>query len=176
MSRPNSHLRLVDHHPVTFPARSHPPRLRLVPPVGDPASWKPLPLHRAAVRFLARPAPSKTTGGQALLIAIGMFAAGTLAQRWGLDRGAGAARAEAARELAEVRRRHQEAVAQTAHDLRTPLTALKGHAQLLQRHLRTGAADPERLRVGLGQIDAAATAASRRLDGLTHPTVPPDSP
>ncbi len=49
------------------------------------------------------------------------------------------------------------------HDLRNPLTSLKGTAQLLARHLDQEPPDLERLRRGLEQIDAQAT----RLADLT---------
>jgi signal transduction histidine kinase len=43
------------------------------------------------------------------------------------------------------------------HDLRTPLTSLKGTAQLLARHAARPEPDLERIRQGLAQIDAQAT-------------------
>lgn len=68
----------------------------------------------------------------------------------------------------EVRQR-DDALASATHDLRTPLTALKGHAQLLQRVARpSGDADGERLRAGLAAIDAAATAVAARIDRLAE--------
>ena len=117
--------------------------------------------------LLARPAPSQTAGGQALVLAAGVLAASALAHRRGARRAEGAARAEA-------RRRQEAALEAIAHELKTPLTAAKGHAQLLRRAL-TGADGPEaaRLRAALAAIDAAATTAASRLDPLVDDTAAP---
>jgi PAS domain S-box-containing protein len=54
-----------------------------------------------------------------------------------------------------------------SHDLKTPITAIKGHAQLLLRRLTPGA-DPDvgKLTTGLRQIETTATQMSQMIDGL----------
>lgn len=69
-------------------------------------------------------------------------------------------------ELLSVVRQRDDALVSAAHDLRTPLTALKGQAQLLQRFVRPDDDEGARLRAGLAAIDAAASAAAVRIDRL----------
>ena len=53
------------------------------------------------------------------------------------------------------------------HDLRTPLTAIRGHAQLLRRTAaRLEGPERERLLAGLTVIDAAATVLTDRVAAL----------
>lgn len=54
-----------------------------------------------------------------------------------------------------------------SHDLKTPITAIKGQAQLLLRRLRTNAgSDPLDLGAGLRQIESAASRMAQMIDGL----------
>lgn len=60
-----------------------------------------------------------------------------------------------------------EFLATAAHDLKTPLTAIKGHAQLLARRIdRVQGDEGPRLREGLRQIDASAAKMLGMLDEL----------
>ena len=71
--------------------------------------------------------------------------------------------------IAELRAadRAQDAfVVAAAHELKTPLTAIKGHGQLLRRRARAGTLDPARLDAGLAAIDAAAGLLAADLDAL----------
>src|SRR6185312_12641067 len=51
----------------------------------------------------------------------------------------------------------EEFFAAAAHDLQTPLTVIKGNAQVLLRQLRRTAHDPDQLVARLQQIEATAT-------------------
>jgi len=58
-----------------------------------------------------------------------------------------------------------------AHDLKTPLTKIKGQAQLLQLRLdRSDAVDVEQFRKALKQIDATATRLTAQINGLLDVT------
>lgn len=60
-----------------------------------------------------------------------------------------------------------EFLASAAHDLRTPLTAIKGSAQLLRRQLSRRPDElPERLDDGLATIDTTATHMAQMVDSL----------
>src|SRR5205823_5766935 len=61
-----------------------------------------------------------------------------------------------------------EFFAAASHDLKTPLTTIKGEAQLLDRVLaRTGeAVDHDRIRAGLGVIDDVATRMASMVEDL----------
>lgn len=62
------------------------------------------------------------------------------------------------REAQEALTLRDEFIASISHDLRTPLTLIKGLAQLLARQAsRSGTAGADRLVEGLGRIDAATT-------------------
>lgn len=54
------------------------------------------------------------------------------------------------------------------HDIRTPLAAISGYAQLLRRRTVTGTADRASLDDGLRRIQEAATRVEHLLDELTH--------
>jgi signal transduction histidine kinase len=71
------------------------------------------------------------------------------------------------REARDAIRARDEFLSSAAHDLRTPLTGLKGMAQLLLRQATAGGApDPGRLVEGLTGLDASATRAARQVDQL----------
>jgi signal transduction histidine kinase len=53
-----------------------------------------------------------------------------------------------------------------AHELNTPLTAVKGHAQLMRRRAAAGRLDPRDLDAGLAEIDAAADKLAAQLTAL----------
>ncbi|HEY3109853.1 MAG TPA: HAMP domain-containing sensor histidine kinase, partial [Chloroflexota bacterium] len=59
-----------------------------------------------------------------------------------------------------------EFLATAAHDLKAPLTAIKGGAQLLRRQATTKTLDLERLVAGLLGLDMAATRLARQVDQL----------
>ena len=77
-----------------------------------------------------------------------------------------AARDRAIAELVAADRAQDAFVVAAAHELNTPLTAVKGHAQLLRRRLRAGEIDPRRLDAGLAEIDAAADKLAAQLAAL----------
>jgi len=76
------------------------------------------------------------------------------------------ARDRAVAELVAADRAQDAFVVAAAHELNTPLTAVKGHAQLLRRQARRGALDPRRLDAGLAEIDAAADKLAAQLAAL----------
>ena len=87
------------------------------------------------------------------------------------------------RALAELRaaERDQDAfVVAAVHELKTPLTAIKGQGQLLRRHADRGRLDDARLRAALEQIDAGADTLAAALDALIveieRPLPEPDEP
>ncbi len=68
-------------------------------------------------------------------------------------------------------RMQEEFLSSLAHDLKNPLTALRGQAQLLLRRIRRGEPpDLDRLSAGLDGIDAAAVRMTRLLDELIDVT------
>lgn len=76
------------------------------------------------------------------------------------------ARDRAVAELRAADRAQDAFVIAAAHDFKTPLTAIKGHGQLLRRHARAQTLDPARLDAGLAQIDDAANVLAAALDDL----------
>jgi signal transduction histidine kinase len=76
------------------------------------------------------------------------------------------ARDHAIAELRAADRAQDAFVVAAAHELKTPLTAIKGHGQLLRRQARAGTLDPARLDAGLAAIDAAAGLLAADLDAL----------
>ena len=68
--------------------------------------------------------------------------------------------------LQQIDRASAEFLAVATHDLKSPLTAIKCHSQLLLRHVRRGPPDREMLAHGLATIDAQTTALTGLLDDL----------
>lgn len=79
-------------------------------------------------------------------------------------------RARMARAQAEAEaslRSRDETLASISHDLRTPLTSIRGVAQLLQRRIsRGGPLDPDELVERLGRIEEQTTLMARMIDDL----------
>lgn len=65
-----------------------------------------------------------------------------------------------------------------AHDLRNPLTAIRGQAQLLRRRVRRDAGETDLARIddGLAAIEAMATRAAELVDDLLDRKRPDDAP
>lgn len=76
------------------------------------------------------------------------------------------ARDRAIAEIHAADRAQDAFVVAAAHELKTPLTAIKGHGQLLHLHARAGTLDPQRLDAGLAEIDRAAGLLAAQLDAL----------
>ena len=71
-------------------------------------------------------------------------------------------------ERQRLERMHEEFISAVAHDLKNPLTTVRGQSQLLRRRLERGEApDATRLEAGLEGIDSAAARMSRQIDELT---------
>lgn len=140
------------------------PQLRLLPPVpSDIVPARPAPHRR-------RTWSARALAGVAVVVAaVGVLGARVALRRRRSRRAVEASRNRAFADLLTAVRQRDEALAQASHDLKTPLTALKGQAQLLQRLLRsTETPDADRMRAGLATIDAAATAAAERVDRLVE--------
>lgn len=149
--------------PRELSTRSGPgrPLLRVLPTSTLPHAPAPIFLPRVA------DAPGPIAGAALLVAGAGIIAARVALRRRGARRAGEAARNRAFAELLTTVRERDDALSRATHDLRTPLTTLKGQAQLLQRFLRAvDGPDAERLRAGLLAIDAAATAAAVRIDRL----------
>jgi PAS domain S-box-containing protein len=69
-------------------------------------------------------------------------------------------------ERKQAERAREELLASVSHDLKSPLTVIRGHAQLLQMKARRSAADPAELGEGLAKIDAAASRMSAQVTEL----------
>jgi signal transduction histidine kinase len=99
-------------------------------------------------------AASRQLWGTVLLVALLAVIHLILRQTLRLDAGARAARAAAAREASAASRARSEFFRVAAHEVRTPLTSLRGYVQLLQLHLDPGTThEPERTRRALRVID-----------------------
>lgn len=72
--------------------------------------------------------------------------------------------------LKELERQKDEFLAAASHDLKNPLAALIGQAQLLRRRLASGAVDVDRLRQGVERIEASAARAVGMIDELMDVT------
>src|SRR5579862_6055027 len=66
----------------------------------------------------------------------------------------------------EFERMREDFLASTAHDLKTPLTTIKGTAHVLRRAAVKGEIDPTTIARGLEQVDEMATRLARQIDGL----------
>jgi signal transduction histidine kinase len=78
-------------------------------------------------------------------------------------------RARLARAQAEAEaslRSRDETLATISHDLRTPLTSIRGVAQLLQRRIMRGGMDPAEIVERLGRIEEQTTLMARMIDDL----------
>ena len=147
--------------------RAPQPFLRLLP---APGSGPRSAAHPVALR-LPKPSQPQNRTATLVLTGLGVLAARLALQHYTDRRAAETSRNLAFAELLFTVRQRDEALVLAAHDLKTPLTTLKGQAQLLQRVLRaTNGPEAERLRAGLAAIDAAATAAAARIDRLTQQT------
>lgn len=86
----------------------------------------------------------------------------------------GGAYAGVLRDVSERRRferMQEEFLSSLAHDLKNPLTALRGQTQLMLRRLRRGEPpEPDRLQNGLEGIDSAAIRMTKLLDELSDVT------
>ena len=74
--------------------------------------------------------------------------------------------ARTAASLEEVIRVREHFLGSMSHDLKMPLTAIKGTVQLLRRQLQRGTADFDRLPETLLRVEAAADKATSEIDGL----------
>lgn len=68
--------------------------------------------------------------------------------------------------LVRIARTSAEFLATASHDLKGPLAAIKGHTQLLLRHVQSSPPDREKLAAGRSIVDAQTTAMARLLDDL----------
>lgn len=105
----------------------------------------------------------------------GLFAAKGLTEYEGVEfilditdqKRAEAAQAHSHQQIEAALRTRDEFMAAAAHDLRTPLTSIKGMAQLLHRQVaRTDLPESARLLEGLTGIDASATRMVEQIDQL----------
>jgi signal transduction histidine kinase len=68
--------------------------------------------------------------------------------------------------LEDLNRLKEEFIATASHDLKGPLTSIRGYTQLLLRHTRGAGPDRERVMKGLAVIEAQTEAMNRLLDRL----------
>lgn len=74
--------------------------------------------------------------------------------------------AEVLRELEAAEREYDDLLTNITHDVKTSLTVIRGHAQMVARAIRRGdAIDREALLETLALIDTSATRISHELDG-----------
>ena len=113
------------------------------------------------------PAPH-TPGGRALAscrerlrAAVSILAQATVVLRETVE-----ARDRALVELRAAERDQDAFVVAAVHELKTPLTAIKGQGQLLRRRADCGALGPDRLASGLARIDDASDKLAAALDAL----------
>lgn len=66
----------------------------------------------------------------------------------------------------QAERAREELLASVSHDLKSPLTVIRGHAQLLQMKARRVGSNPAELGEGLAKIDAAASRMAAQLTEL----------
>ncbi|HKG27356.1 MAG TPA: ATP-binding protein [Thermomicrobiales bacterium] len=69
-------------------------------------------------------------------------------------------------ERKQAERAREALLASVSHDLKSPLTVIRGHAQLLQMKARRAGANPTELGDGLAKIDAAASRMAAQLTEL----------
>jgi signal transduction histidine kinase len=75
--------------------------------------------------------------------------------------------AEHAAALERAMQARDELLALVSHDLKNPLTSIKGTAQVVERQLQRGSAlDPARLAAAMVAIEGAAAKAAAQIDGL----------
>ena len=111
-----------------------------------------------------RPAPSQRALAacrRRLQAAIAILASATIVLRETVE-----ARDRALTELRGAEHEQDVFVVAAVHELKTPLTAIKGQAQLLQRQAREHRLEPDRLQAGLAEIDAGADKLAAALDAL----------
>ena len=125
-----------------------------------PSSTRLRQFELLVMRLVQQPAPSRTAGSQALVLAVGIILAGALARRWGRRQGTTTARTVAWQQ-------HDELLDLVAHEVKSPLTILSGNAQLLRRHLQVGGVmDPDRLQTVLTMLNETAMAAATQFDTM----------
>lgn len=114
------------------------------------------------------PPPAPTPSGRALAscrerlrAAVAILTQATVVLRETVE-----ARDRALVELRAAERDQDAFVVAAVHELKTPLTALKGQGQLLRRHADRGALGGDRLAAGLAEIDDAADKLAAALDAL----------
>ena len=114
------------------------------------------------------PPPSQTPSGRALAscrerlrAAVAILTEATIVLRETVE-----ARDRALAELRKAEHDQDVFVVAAVHELKTPLTAIKGQGQLLRRHADRGRLDDARLRAGLAEIDLAADRLAAALDAL----------
>ena len=87
-----------------------------------------------------------------------------------------AAQGRALVELRETERAQDAFIGLVVHELRTPVTAIKGQAQLLRSQADRQGLDADQLAAGLARIDAGADALAATLDALVAETAEPGEP